>query len=296
MAFHPEQFRDLYPFDSHFTRVGGHRYHFLDEGRNEPVVMIHGNPTWSFYYRNLVKCLRPTHRVLVPDHIGCGLSDKPSDRRYAYTLKQRVDDLSQFMDEQTRGQAVTLVVHDWGGMIGLAWAVRNPSKVKKLVILNTAGFRIPAGKKLPLSLAVIRNVPGFGALTVRGLNAFALGASRMAVQEPLPKRVREGLIAPYDSWQNRIATLRFVQDIPLSVSDPSYAIVKEVEENLDLFRDRPVWIGWGRKDFVFDDSFLEEWRHKLPRAEIQVYESAGHYVLEDAGEAILEAIRLFIQR
>src|SRR5262249_61254450 len=118
----------------------------LDEGTGDPVVMVHGNPTWSFYFRDLVKSLRGTHRVVVPDHVGCGLSDKPDDARYAYTLRRRVDDLERLLDHLGLRDRLTLVLHDWGGMIGMAYASRYPERIRRLVILNTAAFLLPAGE------------------------------------------------------------------------------------------------------------------------------------------------------
>jgi len=129
----------LYPFESHWLDLDGLRYHYLDEGDGEVVVAVHGNPTWSFYYRDLVKALSDDWRVVVPDHMGCGLSDKPSDDDYDYTLSRRIDDFGALMDDLDLTD-INLVVHDWGGMIGLGWAVRNPERIKRLVILNTAAL------------------------------------------------------------------------------------------------------------------------------------------------------------
>jgi len=295
MAFDREAFRALYPFESHFLARGNHRLHYLDEGRGDPVVCLHGNPTWSFYYRNLVTALRSDHRVVVPDHMGCGLSDKPTDSEYEYLLERRVQDLEALLDHLEL-ERVTLVLHDWGGMIGLAWATRHKDRVARLVILNTSGFRLPGSKPLPWSLWAVRNLTGFGALAVRGFNAFAASATTMAVCRPLPDEVRRGLVAPYDSWKNRIATLRFVQDIPLSPRDRSWPVVEATERGLEGLRELPMIVLWGRKDFVFDDHFLAEWRRRFPAAEYHVFEDAGHYVLEDAHERVIPLVRDFLAK
>src|SRR5210317_837044 len=148
---------DLYPFENHFLELNGLQYHYLDEGQGEPVVMVHGNPSWSFYYRDLAKALRDRYRVIVPDHIGCGLSEKPGDGGYSYTLKQRVDDLESLLEHLDIDERITLVLHDWGGMIGMAYASRYPERIARLVILNTAAFHLPAGKHLPLALKICRD-------------------------------------------------------------------------------------------------------------------------------------------
>ena len=286
----------LYPFAEHwFELEPGLRMHYVDEGpRDAPVVlMVHGNPTWSFYWRRLILALRGTHRVVALDHIGCGKSDKPDDARYPYRLDRRIADLERLVEHLGLGE-LTLMVHDWGGMIGFGWADRHPEQVTRAVVLNTAAFGLPETKRMPPSLSLARDTK-LGAVLVRGFNAFARGATRMAVtRRPLPPEVRDGLIAPYDSWNNRRATLRFVQDIPLKPGEPGYATVTGVGERLSQFDDRPVLICWGAKDFVFDDHFLRVWEAKLPSAEVHRFADAGHYVLEDAGEEIEALVRRFL--
>lgn len=287
---------ELYPFAEHWLELEpGLRMHYVDEGpRKGPVVlMLHGNPTWSFYWRRLIKALRGTHRVIAPDHIGCGKSDKPDDRRYPYRIERRIQDVEALVTELDLGE-LTLMVHDWGGMIGMGWADRHPDQVSRLVLLNTAAFGLPASKRMPPSLWLARNT-GLGAVLVRGFNAFARGATYLAVtRRPLSKAVAAGLVAPYDSWANRRAVLRFVQDIPLQPGDPGFEIITEVGERLGQFDDRPVLICWGARDFVFDDHFLRVWQQKLPHAAVHRFADAGHYVLEDAGEEIEALVREFM--
>ncbi len=291
----PIQALSSYPFAGHFLDLGGLRYHYLDQGLGEPLVMLHGNPTWSFYYRNLVLGLRDAYRTVVPDHIGCGLSDKPDDSRYEYSLRQRVSDLETLLDHLNLGDNLTLILHDWGGMIGMAFAHRHPERIKRLVLLNTAAFPMPQSKRLPWSLWCCRT-PLLGPMLVRGLNAFCRGAARYCVRKPLPAEVREGYLVPYDSWQNRIAVLRFVQDIPLAPGDRGFDLVKEVADGLHRFAQLPTLICWGEQDFVFDRHFLDEWQRRFPRAEAHIFPEAGHYVLEDAGAEILALIRDFLRR
>jgi cis-3-alkyl-4-acyloxetan-2-one decarboxylase len=286
---------ELYPFQGHFLERDGLRYHYLDEGAGEPVVMLHGNPTWSFYYRNLVLALRDSYRTIVPDHIGCGRSDKPDDARYAYRLEQRVRDVEALLDHLGVTKDITLVLHDWGGMIGMAYAVRHPERIRRLVILNTAAFHLPKTKPLPWSLRLCRS-PLLGPILVCGFNAFCRGAAAYcATQQQLPEAVRAEYLAPYDSWRNRIGVLRFVQDIPLEPSDPSYGVVSEVEAGLHQLQAVPMLICWGDKDFVFDRHFLEEWRRRFPGAEVHTFPDAGHYVLEDAASEIIPLVRDFLR-
>jgi haloalkane dehalogenase len=285
--------RELYPFEGRYLEIGGVRMHYLDEGRGEAVLCVHGTPTWSFYYRRLVEALRDSHRVVVPDHIGCGLSDKPTDERYPYTLARRVDDLEALIDHLGL-ENLTLVVHDWGGAIGFGWAVRHPERVRRLVILNTAAFHLPAGKRMPWQLSLVRDTP-LGPLLVRGLNAFARGAAHTAcTRVRMSRELQDAYCAPYDSWAARRAVLRFVQDIPLRTGDPAHEPLSRIESGLAALVDRPALILWGARDFVFDHHFLAVWRRLLPGAEVHEFANCGHYVLEDAAEQIIPLVRRFL--
>jgi len=289
-----ETFPDLYPFNSHYLDRDGLRYHYLDEGSGPPVVMLHGNPTWSFMYRDPIQTLRTSHRCIAPDHIGCGLSDKPGDEAYAYTLESRIADLDALIEHLGLNGKITLVLHDWGGMIGMAWAAQHRERIGRIGLFNTAAFHMPPGKNLPLTLYLCRNTL-LGAVLVRGFNAFSyLAAKGMATCHPLPRDVGRAFRAPYNSWANRIATLRFVQDIPLKPGDRSYELAKWVDDRLDQLRERPVFIGWGARDFVFDLRFLAEWRRRLPDAEVHSFADAGHYVLEDAATELIPKVRQFV--
>ncbi len=284
-----------YPFKSNYLSIRGLRYHYLDEGRGEPLVMLHGNPTWSYYFRRLVEKFSATHRVIVPDHIGCGLSDKPGPERYDFRLRSRIDDLNALLNHLLPDQPVTLIVHDWGGMIGLGWAVEHLERVRRLVIMNTAGFFPPGRKAIPWRLRLLRRSNPIMDWAVLHLNLFARAALYMAPRRPLPPKVKAGLIAPYDTPRHRLATLKFVQDIPLSPDDPSGPIVARVERELGRITARPVLLIWGRHDFVFDRDYFDEWRRRVPQAEVHWLEEAGHYLLEDAPEEIAGLIGAFLK-
>ena len=292
----PRAVARIYPFKSHFMNSNGLAYHYLDEGNGDPVIMLHGNPTWSFFYRELVKSLSPAYRVLVPDHIGCGLSTKPPATHYGYQLRDRVNDLGRFIDQLNLDRRITLVLHDWGGMIGMAWAIDHVERVGRIIILNTASFFPPGGKRLPRRLEWVRNLKHLAPWAVLGLNLFAVAAVYMAPCRPLSSDIRTGYLAPYNRPANRIATLRFVQDIPLVESDPSYAMVSRVQANLHLLSEKPMLVCWGGRDFVFDRDYLTEWQRRFPHAQTHLFDDAGHYVLEDASERIIPLVRSFLQK
>ncbi len=267
--------------------------HYLDEGTGPPLLMVHGNPTWSFYWRNLVAAFRDRYRVIVPDHLGCGLSDKPKTGEYDFRLASRVADLTTLV-KQLDLQDVTLLAHDWGGAIGMGTAVKIPARFGRFVLFNTAAF---PGGRCPLRIRVCR-IPILGQLGVQGLNLFAGAAIKMAVcrHDRMTPQVREGFLAPYDSWANRTAVHRFVTDIPLAPTHPSYATLHEIEEGLGQFRQSPICLIWGMRDWCFTPKFLDRFLGFFPEATVHRLDDAGHYVIEDAHEEIVTKLQEFLTR
>jgi cis-3-alkyl-4-acyloxetan-2-one decarboxylase len=279
----------LYPFIPKKISIQGHSFSYLDEGQGKVIVMLHGNPTWSFYYRNLVKLLRNSYRVIVPDHMGCGLSDKP--QKYPYTLKTHIDNLETLLTA-CNIEKYSLVVHDWGGAIGMGLAVRCPERLESVVVLNTAAFRSP---DMPLRIRICR-IPLLGDIMVRGFNGFARGALSMAVVHKMKPDVARGYIEPYDSWTHRIAILRFVQDIPLTPKDRSWQVLVDIENKLEQLKNIPMLVLWGGKDFCFTEKFYSQWKQRFPGAETHFFPDGGHYVLEDVFEEIAPLITTFFQQ
>jgi cis-3-alkyl-4-acyloxetan-2-one decarboxylase len=285
----------LYPFSSHFLRINGLNYHYLDEGRGDPVVMVHGNPTWSFYFRNLVKGLSSNYRVIVPDHMGCGMSDKPGEDQYDFRLSSRIHDLEFLLDQLGLNKSITLILHDWGGAIGLGYALRHPDRISRIILMNTAAFFPPNRKKLPLRLQMLKRFRTIARIAVLGGNLFSRSALVMAPRKTLDRKVKKGLCAPYNCWSNRLSTLKFVEDIPLLPSDPSYPLLLWLDHHLLQLSPIPMLILWGMHDFVFDSDYLKEWQHRFPQAQIRRYPEAGHYLLEDEPEIILTEILNFLK-
>lgn len=264
--------------------------HYVDEGSGPPLLMVHGNPTWSFYWRNLATAFRDKFRVIIPDHIGCGLSAKPSAKEYDFRLATRIADLATLV-EQLDLQDVTLLAHDWGGAIGMGTAVKIPRRFRRFGLFNTAAF---PGGRCPLRIRVCRT-PVLGPIGVQGLNLFARAALRMAVShhDRMTPQVRGGLLAPYDSWANRLAIHRFVADIPLSPTHPTYTTLREIEDGLEQFRKSPVCLIWGMQDWCFTPKFLNRFLDFFPEAIVHRLDDAGHYVIEDAHERIVPLLEDF---
>src|SRR5262245_2294180 len=240
--------RDLYPFQSRYLALGPHRLHYLDEGAGQPLLFVHGNPTWSFYWRNLIAGLRGEARCVAVDHIGCGLSDKPQD--YPYTLARRIDDVVQLV-EQLDLNGATLLAHDWGGAIGLGTVQRLRERFARIVLFNTGAFPPPF---VPWRIAACR-LPLLGTFAIRGLNAFARAALTMAVEKPerMTADVRAGLLAPYDSWASRVAVDRFVKDIPFSPRHPTWRTLEQIEAGLPTLGQLPILLIWGMRHWCFRD-------------------------------------------
>ncbi len=291
-----KSFEELYPFDSLFMNINGHDLHYIDKGKGTPVIMVHGNPTWSFYFRHLIQSLSKNFRAIALDHIGCGFSDKPDAKTYNYTLESRVKDLDSLISSLNISEKINLVLHDWGGMIGLAWALDHPDKIDKIIITNTSGFFLPEEKQFPLALWLIKYIKVFSIPAVLGLNVFAKGALYLGSKTRLGPKVKKGLVEPYNSWKNRIATLKFVQDIPLGPKDQSYAIVRHVDQNLNRLDEFSLLFLWGAKDFVFDLTFFNEFKTRFPGADSHVFHDAGHYLFEDKPFETTQLIEAFLNK
>jgi haloalkane dehalogenase len=263
--------------------LGDHRLHFVDTGQGDPILFVHGNPTWSFYYRNLINHFRSTHRTVAVDNIGCGLSDKP--QTYDYSLSQHIENTVQLIDH----------LDDWGGAIGLGSLLKRRDRFRKIVLFNTGAFPPPF---IPFRIRVCR-WPLVGQIAVRGFNAFARAAITMATEQPggLNRNVSAGLLAPYDNWTNRVAIHRFVKDIPLSKSHPTWKTLADIESELpSLDGKMQIKLIWGMKDWCFRPDCLDRFRKHWPFAQVTEFDEAGHYVVEDETEQIIQLMSEFLQQ
>lgn len=287
----------LYPFAAKkFLQPHGSTQSYLDEGSGDPVVMVHGNPTWSAYFRTVVLGLRHRHRCVAPDHVGCGRSDKPTLAEYDFSLKSRVDDLERLLDHAGVTENITLLVQDWGGMIGLSYAARHPGRIKRIIATNTGCGPLPASKPFPWSLRLGRNT-ALGAWLILKQNAFCRLAARWCVtRKPLSPEVRALYLAPHDTPAHRLSVLKFVQTIPLSPRDPGWDIVTHTAASMAKFAATPTLLLWGLRDFVFDEHFLADFQSKFPHAETYTWADCGHYLLDDAPDEVLAKIEDFLKR
>ncbi|MBU6333755.1 MAG: alpha/beta fold hydrolase [Chloroflexi bacterium] len=276
--------RALYPFTSRYARTRRGVMHYLDEGSGPgtPVLLLHGNPTWSFAYRDLIRALSGDRRVIAPDHLGLGLSARPGGMR----LADHIAALGELV-RQLGLDRVDLVVHDWGGAIGFGAAVRQHIRPRRIVVLNTAAFLSP---RVPRRIALCMP-PVLGELGVIALNGFVRAGTVMTVTRALPPLVRAGYQLPYRRRADRGGVLEFVRDIPRRPQHPTWPVVAAIDAGLPALAGVPLMLLWGGRDWCFDDHFLGEWRARFPAAPVTRIAEAGHYVFEDAAEVLRTRVR-----
>lgn len=280
-----EKIRPLFPFKSRYLKVehvkDGEQHssiiHYVDEGKGEPVVFVHGNPTWSFYFRKIILPLRENYRCIALDHPGCGLSEKDP------SIKLRLEDrgliLEKFLD--TLGiKKCHLVVHDWGGAIAMEFATRYPERVASVTVTNTAAF--PA-EWMSWRIKLCK-LPIIGRLLNYYLNGFLRAAMHMTTVKPLAKSIKNGYLLPYKKMRDRESIDQFVKDIPMDEKHPTYSILKGIRERLNSFNDQQILLLWGMQDFCFSPYFYKKWREIYPLAKAVAFEDAGHFLFEEKNE------------
>jgi acyl-CoA synthetase (AMP-forming)/AMP-acid ligase II/pimeloyl-ACP methyl ester carboxylesterase len=277
----------LFPFESHFITIDGQRMHYVDEGSGPVVVLLHGNPTWCFYYRNVIQALKENCRVIAVDYIGCGLSDHPTDKHY-----RAVDRMNQVEEllNRLKIDRFSLVMHDWGGPIGTGVAVRNLSRVEKLVYLNTTLTEIDSLPKIIKTAAT----PLIGKFITQYTSRFIKLATSVGVTRTLPREVKDGYFYPYQTKAARTAIWDFVADIPFETNHPTYSELVELSAKLPSFANIPVQIIWGLRDPCFHKDMLGKVAQHFPHASVLEIPDASHLVLEDKPELATETIKQFL--
>jgi cis-3-alkyl-4-acyloxetan-2-one decarboxylase len=302
-------FEGTWPYEPRWFDSADGRMHYVDEGPQDgrPVVLLHGNPTWGYLYRNFIPPLvEAGHRAIVPDHLGFGRSDKP-DEADLYRVPRHAERLDALLESLDLSGA-TVVPQDWGGPIGLHWATRHPQRVDGLFILNTFahGFRpelLPPGKDnvpLPLPLRLFRT-PGIGEVLVKGLDGFKRGflfQQGVVHRDRLTPTVKRAYREVHSGWSERTSILVFPREIPVTGEGPVAQMNAEIEAGLkEQFRSKPVHVTWAMKDPAFVPEFLDNlWLDTFPDAEVTKLDDAGHYLQEDAHERIAPELVSFVNR
>ncbi len=261
---------------------GGRTWHLLDNQVLEPsltLLCVHGNPTWSYLWRDLLACAPPGVRVIAVDQLDMGFSERTGTIR---RLAQRIDDLTALTETLELAGPVVTVGHDWGGPVSLGWAQRNLDSVVGVVLANTAVAQ-PSDAPAP---AVIRLVRAAGILENVCVRTPAFIRGALALARPrLDPGIRAAYEAPYRTADRRAAVGAFVEDIPLGESHPSRSALEGVAERLDALAGVPALLLWGTEDPVFSERYLRDLEARLPDAEVHRFTGAGHLVTEDADVA-----------
>ncbi len=288
-----ETFGGTFPFEPHYMNLGHFLMHYVDVGEGEPLVMVHGDPTWGYLYRNLIAKLSPYARCIAPDHMGMGKSGV-SKTPYPYRLRHHIENLETLLLALDLHN-ITLILHDWGGPVGLGFAIRHPRRIKRLILMNTWAFAQWPGGYLPRLLEIIRSPRGEAfVLTKNGYVKPAL-LGTTANPHRISPLVLEAYLAPFPTPESRRALLCWSRDIPLTAGDPSYADMHQIEAGLKQFRSIPVLLVWGMQDPVLPPAVLRIWQSIYPHAVTHEIAEASHFVQEDAPECVFDAIELFLK-
>lgn len=259
----------------------------VDQGAGPPILCVHGNPTWSYLYRRIIRKFSETHRVLAPDQLGCGHSDKPE---VCFTLEDRINHLLAVINQLGLSQ-ITLLAHDWGGAIGLGALARKPELFSRVILCNTAAW---PPSSIPTRIRLAR-IPILGRWAIQGWNGFQELAFRWATTQAsgLSHADRQAYAAPYSTWHSRRAMWQFVQDIPGNRQHPSYATLEAIRQALPAIQ-LPTLLIWGMQDWCFTPACLARFQAVWPHAQVCRVPAGGHWVLEDAPELVEQAMRVFL--
>ncbi len=275
--------KEEYPFEHKYMSVGKYRMHYIDEGSGPVIIMLHACPMWSFFYRNMIKDFSRHCRVIAPDIIGYGLSDKPAD--YDYRLETQIDNLERLV-EHLNLPKFSLVMHGWGATIGVGFTVRHSNMVDKIVVMNSIAF---SGYRMPFRFQLCKWFPFIGKPLLERTNILFHGLGKHKAG------VRFGYMYPYRNKNDRVALFRFINDVPCNPDDSSYESVIEVEHGLWILREHKMYIIWGVRDWLYPERFLHKWIEYCPDAKVVRIPSGGRYLAEDAPEELPAIISGFLE-
>jgi len=279
-------FNGTYPFKPRYEMINGFKMHYVDEGNGEPIVCVHGMPTWGYLYRKFINQLSSTNRMVAPDQMGFGKSDVPQDKEYR--MREHVNNLKDLLIKLDLWK-ITLVVQDWGGPIGFGFAVDFPDRIKRLVIMNTSVGVMSEDK-----------TPWYAPLEERGIyNQFIMNIEGLIKNGILNKRnitneMIEAYTTPFPEEKYYRGALAWPKDIPVGKSHPSASDMQYVRDNLDKLSDKEKILIWGLKDPIFPERTIGWWNKIYPNIETHKIPTASHFLQEDAPEQIISIIQDFI--
>ena len=279
-------FEGTFPFEPRYVEAGDVRIHYVDEGpRDAPTLLfVHGNPTWSYMWREPIAALsKQGRRCVAFDHMGFGRSDKPPHLG-RYSLQAHIEHARRLV-EQLDLSDVTLVAHDWGGPVGLGAMLDHVDRLSSAVLINTWAWELPSF--VPPFIREFRT-EGLGEILVLGGNLFVESIPGGMANRDTDPVMMEAYRAPFPDYWSRVGMLAFQRDIPFTERDRSAALMGSIHERLEQL-DIPVTLVWGMRDPVFQPVFMDQWRELFPDARVVELEDAAHFVPEDRPDAVTAA-------
>ncbi len=267
--------RRAYPFTPRAMNVDGGTMSYIDEGSGSPILLVHGTPTWSFLYRSIIPELARHGRVIAPDHIGFGLSDKPAD--WGYRPADHARNLMMLIDRLGL-EEITLVVHDFGGPIGLSCAVERPEKFARIVMFNTWMWSLAGNRAAEMGSRLFGGALGRFLYTRLNFSPRVLLPGAFGDKSKLTPEIHRHYLAPFGSAAERVAPWRLAQELI-----GSSAWYDRLWNRRDRIAAIPALLLWGMKDPTFGPAYLERWRELFPDATVETYPEAGHFVQEEIG-------------
>jgi len=279
--------KSLYPFEHNYQQLETGTMHYVDEGQGDAIVFLHGTPSWSFLYRSHIRALSKTHRCIAPDHLGFGLSEKP--KSFAGTPQAHAKNLAEFIDKLGLDE-FTLVVHDFGGPIGLSYAIQQPEKVKSIVAFNTWLWATKDNPDVQKIDRLINSWLGRFLYLRLNISPKFLLKQGFADKKKLSKNVHRHYTKPFPNKKSRYGLLKIAR--ALAGESDWYA---QQWQQLDALTDKNWLLLWGMQDSFIGPDYLQKWTERLPDAEQKTFD-CGHFVQEEETAASIQAMQNFLAR
>ena len=272
---------------AHYVETRHGRMHYVDEGTGAPILFVHGTPTSSYEYRHVIAALSATHRCIAPDHLGFGQSDRPAD--FAYTPEAHAEALREFV-EKLHLDRYTLVVHDFGGPIGLPLALDDQSRVDRVILMNTWAWPLNDDPKMARAAAFIAGAAGRFLYKYANASLRLIMPSAYGDRRKLTKEIHRHYL---DAFRDRTARVMVLHALAKALLN-SRAHYQSLLDRIGQLRAKPVLIIWGMKDSAFQPYQLDRWQQLLPNAEVVRIEDAGHWPHEEEPAQVIDAMQRWL--
>lgn len=275
-----------YPFQSHYVQVDGGRMHYVDEGQGEPILFVHGFPTWSFMWRGLIKDLSVKHRCIAMDHIGFGLSDKPE--HWSYTPEAHARNYRKLL-EHLGLSTVSLVLHDFGGPIALSHALDFPGRVNRISLLNSFMWSLKTDEHFVKFDHKVNGPIGRMAMTATPIGLNKMLHDMVEQKQKVAQKIYPQYTGPFHKASDRLGPYGLAKSY-IGSSQWLY----DLWVRREAISNKPLQVVWGMKDKLMTSTHLDRWRHSWPNAEVVTFPESGHLVLEEQAREVEAAIYMFL--